>query len=453
MIKKLQRRFIAVAMASVLLVLTLLIGLINILNYQSTVSESDETLQMLADNNGSFPQFMTIPQAGFPDGEFPEGDFPDGEPPEGFPFDVDSDGGRGQFGEKNGRGNNLWNRRERSAETAFSTRYFTVTFGADGTVIASNVDNIAALNETGAEALASSVYATGRERGFSGEYRYLRAEVSDGTMLIFLSCERELSSFRSFLLQSVTISAAGILAVLLLIVFLSRRFVQPVAESYSKQKRFITDAGHELKTPLTIINADADVLETELPEESEWLNDIRVQTRRLSALTNDLIYLSRMEEDVPIQPIVFPLSDVVNETAQSFAAPAMVRNKTFTVDVQPMLELNGDEKAIRKLLSVLLDNAQKYSPDGGTIRLSLRREGKQIRLTVYNTAEDMEKGSAERLFDRFYRTDASRSSETGGFGLGLSVAKAVTDAHKGKIRAYSEDGVSLTVEVLLPLVQ
>ena len=271
-------------------------------------------------------------------------------------------------------------------------------------------------------------------------------------MLLFLSVEKELSSTRSFLLYSIVISVVGILAVFLLIVLLSRRFVRPVAESYAKQKRFITDAGHELKTPLTIINADADVLETELMERSEWLDDIRMQTQRLSALTNDLIYLSRMEEDVPIQPIVFPLSDVVTEMAQSFAAILKVQNKTFAVDVQPNLSMQGDEKAIRKLVSVLLDNAQKYSPEGGTVRVSLRRDGKLLRLCVYNTAEAIEKGNADRLFDRFYRTDASRNSETGGFGLGLSVAKAVTEAHKGRIHAVSEDGASLLVEAVFPAI-
>lgn len=433
MIRKLQRRFIAVAMASVILVLALLIGSINVLNYHSVISEADETLRMIADNGGSFPSERL--------------DFaPDGE--DAF-FKAPPDEERGERPERR-HGGFLWDKHERSAELPFQTRFFTVTFDSTGTVTAVNTDSIAALNAEEAETLAVSIYAAGHEKGFTDGYRYLRSQTADGTLLIVLSCERELSAARSFLLVSVLISAAGTALVFLLILLLSRRFVRPVAESYHKQKRFITDAGHELKTPLTIINADADVLETELTGRSEWLDDIRTQTARLSALTNDLIYLSRMEEDVPVQMIPFPLSDVVAETAQSFESLARVQNKTFTVEVQPMLSISGDEKAIRKLVSVLLDNAQKYSPEGGAIRLTLRREGKQVRLSVYNTATDIEKGSADRLFDRFYRTDASRNSGTGGFGLGLSVAKAVTEAHKGRIRAFSEDGASLLIEAVFP---
>ena len=446
MIRKLQKRFVAVAMASVFLVLTVLIGLINVMNYRTMLSEADETLTIIANNNGIFPSMLDFPDGelpeGFTPGELPEG-FTPGELPEGFASDGSFSDGRNP---QNNRGG--WKQREQSAELPFQTRYFTVTFDEAGEVAASNLDNIAALNESEAQALAKTVYALRREKGLTEGYRYRRAAVSDGTMLIFLSCVRELTSFRSSLVLSIGISAGGMLAVFLLIVLLSRRFVGPVAESYAKQKRFITDAGHELKTPLTIINADADVLETELSERSEWLDDIRTQTQRLSALTNDLVYLSRMEEDVPIQPIVFPLSDVVAETAQSFATIARVQNKTFTVDVQPSLEMNGDEKAIRKLISVLLDNAQKYSPEGGSIRVVLRREGKQLHFLVQNTAEGVQKGSADRLFDRFYRADPSRSA--GGFGLGLSVAKAVTEAHKGRIHAFSEDGASLTVEAVFP---
>ena len=145
----------------------------------------------------------------------------------------------------------------------------------------------------------------------------------------------------------------------------------------------------------------------------------------------------------------FPLSDVVSDAAQPFQAVAKAQSKTFSADVQPMLSLHGDEKSIRKLVSILLDNAMKYSPDGGTVALSLKKTGRQTLLSVTNTAENMEKGDQDRLFDRFYRADASRNSETGGFGLGLAIAKAVVESHKGKIRAVS-DGQSLTVEAAFP---
>ena len=265
-------------------------------------------------------------------------------------------------------------------------------------------------------------------------------------MLIFLNCEREISTVRSFLFASAGISLAGILAVLVLVVLFSGRVGRPIAESYEKQKQFITDAGHELKTPITIINADVDVLEDSAREEDlEWLTDIRKQARRFTSLTADLIYLSRMEEDsVQLQMADFDLSELVEETAQS-------QEKEFTVAVQPGITVNGDEKAIAKLASTLLDNAMKYSPAGGYVSVSLEKNGKNAQLTVSNTAENVEKGNQDRLFERFYRADSSRSSDTGGFGLGLAVAKAVAEAHKGSIHAESPDGKSLNVKAELPL--
>lgn len=177
----------------------------------------------------------------------------------------------------------------------------------------------------------------------------------------------------------------------------------------------------------------------------------RRQAQRLTALTNDLIYLSRMEEEQPkLQYIDFPISDVVEEMAQSFAAPARSQDKDFQVQVQPMLSFKGDEKGIRQLVSILLDNALKYSPTGGQLALRLEKQGRNLLLTVSNTgAQPMEQDKLPHLFDRFYRTDQSRNSQSGGYGLGLSIAKSIVSAHKGKIRAESHDGTQLSIQVTL----
>lgn len=177
----------------------------------------------------------------------------------------------------------------------------------------------------------------------------------------------------------------------------------------------------------------------------------RSQAQRLTALTNDLIYLSRMEEEQPkLQYIDFPISDVVEEMAQSFAAPARSQDKDFQVQVQPMLSFKGDEKGIRQLVSILLDNALKYSPSGGQLALRLEKQGRNLLLTVSNTgAQPMEQDKLPHLFDRFYRADQSRNSQSGGYGLGLSIAKSIVSAHKGKIRAESHDGTQLSIQVTL----
>lgn len=413
MIRKLQRKFLLAAMLSLFIVLGLLIGLINVLNYHALVSEADETLSSLSEINGNSSSRFTFGGRDMPNPR-------------------DNDTGHGQHPDFSG-------------ERPYQARYFSVTLAASGDVLDSDLKNVVTVDEQSAVDMAKSAAKKERTKGFSGDYRYLGTPSDSGIRWIFLNRERELSTFRTFLWTSVGISAAGFVMVFLLLMLLSARIVRPIAQSYEKQRQFITDAGHELKTPITIIRADADVLEEDL-KESEWLNDIRTQTDRLSSLTNDLIYLSRMEEDAKPQMTDFSLSDAVLETTQPFQSLAKAQNKTLTAHVQPALSLCGDEKSIRKLVSILLDNAMKYSPDDGSISLTLKRTGKQILLSVTNDASDMEKGSHDRLFDRFYRADASRNSETGGFGLGLSIAKAVADAHQGKIRAYSADGQSLTVE-------
>ncbi len=432
MIRRLRKKFLLAAVLAVFLVLLLLIGSINVFNYRSLVREADGTLEILALNNGSFPRQMFLEPGGM--------DAPPEAPPEGLPEGLPGtlfEGRRGGVG-----------------ELAYQSRYFTVRFDETGSVTGSNTENIAVLSEEKAVQMAETVYARGTEKGFYGEFRFRRALSGGETMLLFLNCQRELGTFRSFLYASVGVTLAGVLAVFLLLLLFSGRIVRPIAESYEKQKRFITDAGHELKTPITIIQADADVLESELEGEggSEWITDIRRQTRRLTELTADLIYLSKMEEDSPaIRMEAFSLSELAEETARSFQALAVSQGKTFRKSVASGLRVTGDEKAAAKLVSILLDNAMKYSPPGGTVELSLEKAGRNGLLVVKNDSLPMEKGNADRLLERFARGDSSRNSESGGFGLGLAIARAVTEAHRGRIHARSEDGESLTVTVELPL--
>lgn len=338
-----------------------------------------------------------------------------------------------------------------SPETPYESRFFSVLLSEDGEVLQTDTGQIAAVDAEEAAVYAQGVVRSGASNGFWGNYRYLLCEDALGSRVIFLDCNKSLSGFRSTLLASLYLAGLGLAAVLVLLLIVSKRMIRPVAESYEKQKRFITDAGHELKTPLTIISADADLAEMECGE-NQWLTDIRRQAQRLTGLTNDLIYLSRMEEEQPkLQRIEFPLSDVVEEMAQAFTAPAQNQEKKFDFSVQPMLSWVGDEKAIRQLVSILLDNALKYSPSGGTLRLTLEKQGRSLLLTVSNTsAQPLERDKLPHFFDRFYRADQSRSTQTGGYGLGLSIAKSVVEAHKGKIGAESPDGSTLVISVVLP---
>lgn len=413
MIKKLQRKFVAVAMLSLFIVLLIIIGTVNILNYGRMADDAQRTINILKENDGSFPKPDMMP----------------------------------------GHGNDMF--KGMSPEAPYESRYFSVLMDGSGNVSTIDTGKIAGTDTDEAAEYAKKVSECGRTSGFMGQYRFGVKDKDNGKLIIFLYCGRELSNFRAVLLISVGISFAGMLAVFLLLIFFSGRIVKPVSESYEKQKRFITDAGHEIKTPLTIIDADAELVALDCGE-NEWLEDIKKQTKRLTALTNDLIYLAKMEEGQKNSTkIEFPLSDVVEETAESFRARAVNENKKLDIDIQPEITYCGDEKAIRQLVSILVDNAVKYSDGTKSISVKLEGQGgtsklsKGFRLQVFNSCEHIEPESVKHLFDRFYRAEQSRNSQTGGYGIGLSVAQAVVEAHRGKITADTADGKSLKITVVM----
>ncbi len=412
MFKKLRYQFIAIAMGSMAAVLILMIGGINLANYIHVDRATDLRLDILSDNGGRFPRPDRLP--------------------------------------------NTPGMRDLSAELPFETRFFTVALRSDdGTVVSIDTGKIAAVTTREAADYAGSLWLSHRLEGYLDDYKYRAVSFADSageeqTLYIFLDCRRELSSFRSFLFISVSASLLGMLSVFLLVVFFSRRLVRPMAESYAKQKRFITDARHELKTPLTIIDANTEVLEMTTGE-NEWTVSIHHQIERLSSLIQKLIFLSRMEESgaQTMTMLDFSLSDAVEETARPFEAVAAAQGKTLTLEIAPEISCHGDEASLRQLVSLLLDNAVKYSSEKGSIRLTLQTNGKSRVLTVWNTAEGLAPGRQDLLFERFYRADGSRNSSTGGYGIGLSVAQAIVSAHRGKITAKSADGQSILFTVTL----
>lgn len=407
MIKKLRIKLILVSMLSLLAVLLAIVGGINLMNVHRMIGEADGVLDILAENDGHLPMQE----------EFAE--------PENGPEYA-------------------------SPEVPYESRYFYVLLDEEAGVIATNIEKIAAVDQETAVEYAQAALDSGADRGFVGEYRYTVQEEDSGIRISFLDCGHRIDMCRVFALNSLWISLLGMLAVFLLMMLASGRIIKPVSDSYEKQKQFITDAGHEIKTPLAIIDADAGLIEMENGP-NEWLRDIQTQVRRLTGLTNDLIYLARTEEAQGRQEMLdFPLSDMVEEQICSFQALAIQNNRKFVSHIQPMLTLHGDEKMISQLVSILLDNAVKYSDAGGEIRVMLEKQGRTVHLSVFNTVESISQQELEHLFDRFYRTDRSRNSKTGGYGIGLSIASAVAAAHKGKILASSRDGHSLLITVILP---
>ena len=409
MIRELRKKFILVAMLSTLVVLAAIMSVVNISNYKELLVRADEMTSLLAQNDGKFPEGT---------GQKPNEGNKKTEPPE-KPEE------KAHF----------------SAETPFETRYFTVTEDSDGEITDCDLDRIAAVDESTAEEYAEEISKKADTTGFIGIYRYRVTDTDDGVKYVFLDCRRELSNFRTVFITTVS--------VFVLVVIFSRMVFRPVEESIQKQKRFITDASHELKTPLTIIDANTEVMEMENGE-SQWTKSTRKQIQRLSGLVQQLVTLSRLDEEKGLQnPAEFNLSEAVSESVESYEALAQTKEKNLELEIEKNIFYVGDEKSIRQLLGILMDNAVKYSSDKGNIKLTLKRKGRKILLEVYNDAEELPKGKLDVLFERFYRLDSSRNSGTGGSGIGLSVAKAIVLTHKGKITAENRKGNGLTVTVLL----
>lgn len=422
MIKKLKIKFITLSMTSLFALLAIIIISMNIINYSTVIGEADDILSLLSHNRGRFPEHENtdvIPGIDIKENDMsprPSNDF--------LPHHM-------------------------SPELPYASRYFSVLLDPDGKVAFTDISHIASVDSELAKEYALSVQDDSKDRGFIGNYRFIKYAENDSVRVTFLDCENQLDSFKTFLYTSIIIALCGFTAVFLVMFFIAGKIIRPIAESYEKQKRFITDAGHEIKTPLTIINANVDILEMETGE-NESLTEIRNQSKRLTKLTNDLTYLAKMEEpNSPMTMIEFPISEVVQKSAEAFKSLAAIQNKTIDLKIMPLLTVKGNDSAISQLVSILLDNAVKYSPEGSTITLSLCEQGRGVILSVSNPTEYLiEQKHLNQVFDRFFRMDASRNSSTGGHGIGLSVAKAIVVSHGGKITASADDKHSFRIDVV-----
>ncbi len=237
------------------------------------------------------------------------------------------------------------------------------------------------------------------------------------------------------------------MVVLIIIYFVSRsfadRYIRPVKLAFNQQKQFVSDASHELKTPLTSINANIDVVlsnpESLVADQSKWLKYIQSETKRMTKLTNDLLYLSRMDnQDIKTDYALVDLSALTAETIMVMEAVIFEKGFHFESKITPDLWLNGQQEQLNQLILILLDNAVKYTNPNGSIWISLESRDNLLVLEVRNTGEGIPQQHLEHIFDRFYRPDASRERKTGSYGLGLAIAKAITESHGGHIQAFSQ---------------
>lgn len=407
MLRKMQRRFIAAAMTAFGTVMAVLVIVINIVNYCQTTSRQDDLAGNLLRHERKAAADPQKPRPPFPD-------MPGGGP-----------------------------------EAEFTTRFFVMYCGADGNIKAVSRDHIASIDEETAREYTEAVLEKGKEKGYYGDYRYHVNREEAGATVLFLNASHALQSIKSLFFLSIVIGIGSILVVFILIIFFSGYAIRPYVKNIERQKRFITDAGHELKTPITSIATSADIAAMEY-EGDEWISNIRKQTARLTRLVSDLVALSRLDEEMPFpEKAGFSLSDAAWETAEPFAVLAKANGKRYRQRIEEGLKLYGDREAIQRMISILLDNGIKYSEEGGEISLDIYRRRRKIYIEVFNTCSLPDGSDLNRLFDRFYRLDESRAAHTGGTGIGLSMARAIAEAHGGRIGVESEAGKSICFQVVL----
>lgn len=294
----------------------------------------------------------------------------------------------------------------------------------------------------------------GQESGLLKDYhlRYLRYSSPFWEKIAFVDTSLEQSTLRHLLFSIIAIALAALAVLTVLSRFLASRVVKPVEQSMERQRQFISDASHELKTPLTVILSNVSLLSEDIPPESEngrFLDGIEAESRRMKSLVEDMLTLEHSEDPQrPTEKKLLSLSELVTDETLLFEPPAFENGRRITSEIEDGITVRGAEEQLREILSVLLDNAIKYSPPGGEITLKLCRSGRKALLTVANAAESMDEALLSRLFDRFYRQDSSRE-ETGGFGLGLSIARAIAEKHGGTLDAASADG-TITFTFAMP---
>ncbi len=332
-------------------------------------------------------------------------------------------------------------------ETPFSTRFFTVWVAQDGKIIGANLESVSSVSKEDAYEYAQEVVNDGDTRGWQGNYRYKVFSAMRGTGIVFVDGSMNRSMTRGLMWTAAAVLLGCMLVISIVIIVVSKRVVRPIAESYEKQKQFITDANHELKTPLTLILTNLEIVESELGH-SEWLDDIRTEGQRMSALVAQLTALSRLDEDTPAMiTALFSFSDVCSDTISEFAPLIDSKGLKLTAYIQPELSLRGDEGAIRCLVTILIDNAVKYCDAGGDIYLSASSKW-LTELRVENSCAGIDNIELSRLFDRFYRADKARTAGTS-FGIGLALAKSIVETHHGEIKAYKAGSGRIGFRVIL----
>jgi len=400
MLRWLQIKIIAIILVTLLIVFTAVLLVINLSVYQTSVKRTEQFMATVVENDG----FLFPP--------------------------------RGMSGMR-------YDRRQepfRNPEMMRAGRFFYAKLDHNGEITELNLEMMFDFFIDDAQSFIASALDSGRTKGDIENFSFITADKTYGQIIVFAERSIEINLLEQ--LTRTSMWAAGIVGLVLacLSAFLARWMVAPVKTAFDKQRRFISDASHELKTPLTIISANVDVLQNELGD-NQRLRHIKAQSERMNGLIYDLLTLAKTDEgQTNLVLSKFNLSGAVLNTALEFESRVFEENKQYSYDIAENITYIGDEKQIKQLVSILIDNAIQYSGANGQVRVTLRADGNHSHISVFNTGSGVPNEELDKIFERFYRSDESRSRETGGYGIGLSIAKAIVKSHKGRITVSNEYG-------------
>ncbi|MDD4290760.1 MAG: HAMP domain-containing sensor histidine kinase [Clostridia bacterium] len=413
MIKKLRKKLFIITTISLTAVFIVLLGVINLFSFFRVRQYADDVLDILIQSDGAFPT----------------------KPPEPFEGETEGEVGSGERFNDGFKG-------DLNKETPFETRFFTYKFNENGEAVFSDISQIA-LSESQALSYARIAYESGKDKGSIGEYRYATSQANGETLVIIMDCSKQLSTARWVLIYSCIMVFVGIIVVSLIVYFFSGYAIKPVEEAYNKQKRFITDSNHELRTPLAVISANTEVLELEQGE-NEWITNIKSQITRMDELTKNLTILSRIEEvSKDIERYSIDLSVIAEKTANENKQNALLAELDLKMNIAKDLRIVANENEIKQLINILLNNAVKYATAKTDVSFNVVKQNSKVLIQTVNSFDrpDNCPDNMECIFERFYRLDGARSAVVGGSGIGLSIAKAIVTANKGSITATANGNV------------
>jgi two-component system sensor histidine kinase CiaH len=435
MIKHLRRRFTAVLMSLLGTVMLIVLGSVYVSMYRSENMNTDRiinfamNLEMHKDNTDPPPQSP-------PDGTE--------EPPKDFEGDIHFDSFF--FPQRT--------HQTRDRTDDISTGWISVTVDSSGMITdifrsqqlygSEDENNM----DAAAHAAAENILSNGNQKGIISvdgiSYRYEMRDKDSGKVIVLLDRTNEVSTMTRLLVILAGIFALSLVVLFLLSVLLSKWAVTPIEDAWNRQRVFFSNASHELKTPLAVISANLDVITSNpdetVAEQGKWFGYIRSEADKMSRLINEMLYIAREERtDSKTVMAELDLSEAAEGACLAMEAVAFEKSKTLITDIEPNVTVKGDKESLTRTINILIDNAVSHSSEHSEITVRLKKSRGKAKLTVENQGKPIPKEDLQRIFDRYYRTDASRSRDTGGFGLGLAIAKTVAEKHGGSITAESDE--------------